>query len=658
MIFFSLIRTFAAEMNKKQYIFRITWICCLLLMGSRASCHKGSSILLEAESFLFPGGWVLDNQSMDQMGSPYLLAHGMGEPVEDATTRFTVKKDGSYRLWVRTRDWVKRWGAEGSPGRFTIAVNGRHLPVLFGTNTAEWDWQDGGCVELQKGLNTLALHDLTGFDGRCDAIYLTTDTEVAAPSGSLSEMKEWRRKELGIRRRTAGEYDLVVVGGGIAGCCTAVSAARLGLKVALVQNRPVLGGNNSSEVRVGLSGLIYQQPYPELGRLMDELGGVGHWTNYEAQQDTTSARSKRILAELAAHPEKLIHNAGPASNYEDGKKLNLLLAEKNISLFLNTQAVEVQTSHGKIRSVVGKDNLSGEELVFRGTLFADCTGDGTVGYLAGADYRMGREGRSETQESLAPSEADSLTMGASVQWYSEETEQVSSFPECSWALSFADSTCFPLTRGDWDWEAGLNDNQIEDIEYVRDHALRAVYGNWSYLKNHSSRKEEFARRKLRWVAFVAGKRESRRLMGDLILRQQDLEQAIPYEDATFTTTWGMDLHYPKPVPGMEGDPFLSYCKTLEHKPYAVPYRCLYSRNIDNLFMAGRDISATHAALGSIRVMRTGGMMGEVVGMAASLCKKHQALPRQIYEQYLPELKELMRKGVSGSGNEFFSPLDR
>lgn len=617
----------------------------LLLLANHAFGRRKTSILIEAESFLHPGGWVMDNQSMGQMGSPYLLAHGMGVPVEDATTRFQIGKSGTYRIWVRTRDWAKRWNAEGSPGRFQIAINGSYLSTLFGTKSAEWAWQDGGCIELSQGEHTLTLHDLTGFDGRCDAIWLTSETDAPAPPNRLSETKEWRHRELNIHRKNAGKYDLVVVGGGIAGCCTAVSAARLGLKVALLQNRPMLGGNNSSEVRVGLSGLIFQNPYPELGHLMDELGGVGHWTRYEALQDTTSERSQRILAELDAHPEKIIHNAGPASNYEDGKKLQLILSEKNISLFLNTQVIEAHAKKGLIRSVVGKDNLSGEERIFQGTLFADCTGDGTLGWLAGADYRMGREGREETKESLAPQQADSLTMGASVQWYAEETEQPSAFPECPWALSFSDSTCFPLTRGDWDWEAGLNDNQIEDIEYVRDHALRAVYGNWSFLKNHSSHQDEFAKRKLCWVAFIAGKRESRRLMGDLILRQQDLEKGIPYEDASFTTTWGMDLHYPKPVPGMEGEPFLSYCQTLQHQPYAVPYRCLYSRNIGNLFMAGRDISATHAALGSIRVMRTGGMMGEVVGMAASLCKKHQALPRDIYQQYLSELKELMKKGL-------------
>jgi hypothetical protein len=151
------------------------------------------------------------------------------------------------------------------------------------------------------------------------------------------------------------------------------------------------------------------------------------------------------------------------------------------------------------------------------------------------------------------------------------------------------------------------------------------------------------------VAYIGGKRESRRLLGDVILKEQDLVEHTAYEDASFTTTWGIDLHYPKVIPGLEEEPFLTYCDVQKIKPYAVPYRCLYSRNISNLFMAGRNISVTHIALGTIRVMRTGGMMGEVVGMAASVCKTHQANPRTVYESYLPELKVLMKKGVGKSG---------
>ena len=196
---------------------------------------------------------------------------------------------------------------------------------------------------------------------------------------------------------------------------------------------------------------------------------------------------------------------------------------------------------------------------------------------------------------------------------------------------------------------GLNDNQITEIEYIRDYALRAVYGNWDYLKNRSPKREEYANHKLQWVAYIGGKRESRRLLGDVVLREQDIVEARQYDDASFTTTWGIDLHYPKVIKGFKEEPFRSYANVLKIKPYAVPYRCLYSRNVSNLFMAGRNISVTHAALGTVRVMRTGGMMGEVVGMAASICREHHVLPREVYQSHLPELKELMEKGVGKLG---------
>ena len=598
--------------------------------------------LIEAESFEHLGGWVLDNQAASIMGSPYLLAHGLGVPVEDASTRFSVGRSGRYHLWVRTRDWTRPWGRKESPGRFEILLNGTPADSVFGTRSEEWNWHDGGIVNLHRGINTVALHDLTGFEGRCDAVYLTPDLNAAPPVSD----SPFRRKKLNLPSlQDAGHYDLVVVGGGIAGCCAAVTAARLGCKVALIQNRPVLGGNNSSEVRVGLSGLIRQQPYPRLGELMDELGGVGFWTNYEAQQDTASPRSKYILSLLSKHPEKLQHNAGPASNYEDEKKLQLIQSEPNISLFLNTEVVGVKMRGNSIRSVIGKNIANGIEYLFRSRVFADCTGDGNLGFLAGADYHVGRESRAETHEPSAPEVADQLTMGTSVQWYAEEAPTIQSFPDCPWAIQFTDSTCFPILRGDWQWEAGLDLDQIADIEHIRDHALRAVYGNWAYLKNHWKERDSYLNKRLAWVAYIGGKRESRRLMGDIVLTEQDILNRVAYEDASFTTTWGIDLHYPEHIPGLAEDPFTAYSQTMAISPYAVPYRCLYSRNIGNLFMAGRNISVTHIALGTVRVMRTGGMMGEFVGMAASLCRQYDILPRAVYTDHLAELKLLMEKEI-------------
>jgi hypothetical protein len=432
----------------------------------------------------------------------------------------------------------------------------------------------------------------------------------------------------------------------MAGCSAALTAARLGCKVALIQNRPVLGGNNSSEVRVGLSGLIYQEPYKNLGKSVDEIGSVGHWTLYEANLDPTNPRSRNILETIAKHPEKKIHNAGPASNYGDEKKLEILEKEPNISLFLNTHVYNAVTKDGRIVSVYGKNINTGTQTKFTGKYFADCTGDANLGFLAGAEFMEGRESRNETGEPSAPEKPDYLVMGTSVQWYAEEEKIKSSFPECPWAVRFDEKTVHKGIRGDWDWETGLSRNQVNEIEFIRDYALRVTFGNWDYLKNISLNKELYSNYRLAWVAYIGGKRESRRLTGDIVLREQDIDSGIVYPDASFTTTWSIDLHYPVRSEGFNGEAFRTTANQKEIKPYAVPYRCLYSRNIANLFMAGRDISVTHVVLGTIRVQRTTAMMGEVVGMAASICKQHNAMPRDVYEEYLNELKELMITGLA------------
>lgn len=610
------------------------------------SIKRNNTILIEAESFDDPGGWVTDQQSMDSMGSPYLLAHGLGVPVENAETKIEITDPGQYNVWVRTRNWTAPWTDAEPPGKFQVLFNSIPLKTIFGTEKPEWHWQYGGTLFLDKGKNKIALHDLTGFDGRCDAIVLTTDTEFIPPS-EVEALKQFRRSASGVTvdPADAGEFDLVVSGGGIAGITAAISAARLGCKVALIHDRPVPGGNNSSEVRVGLSGLIFQDPYPNLGLLVDEIGPVGHWTLWEAEQDPDSDRSRRILEIIKNNSEKKIHNAGPPGNYEDEKKLNAIKAEKNITLFLNTHVTEVSMSGNRIKSVTGKNIADGAEYKFFSRLFADCTGDGNLGYLAGADYSTGRESFSETGESKAPEQADDLVMGTSMQWYAEKTKEPVMFPDCPWAVQFNEKTCQYLTRGDWDWETGFYKDQVKDIEYIRDYGLRAVYGNWSFLKNRSKEREKYQNYKLSWLAYIGGKRESRRLLGDVILKEQDILDSVKYPDASFTTTWTIDLHFPLRPEGFNEEPFLSGTEMTEIKPYAVPYRCLYSRNIDNLFMAGRNISVTHVALGTVRVQRTTGMMGEVVGMAASLCRKYNVTPRKIYQKYLSDLTELLKKGV-------------
>ena len=624
-------------------ILKSLFLTGFLVLPMTGSCQHPQTIFIEAESFTNRGGWVIDQQSIDVTGSSYLLAHGMGVPVSDAETTINLQQNGEYRIWVRTRDWVAPWQVEGAPGRFQVLINSEALSTTFGTRRSDWHWQEGGSIRLNAGPVKVSLHDLTGFEGRCDAILLCSDQDFSPPE-DLNTLTNFRRQALGFSEEPedAGDYDFIVVGGGVAGICAAVSAARLGCKVALIQNRPVLGGNNSSEVRVGLSGLIYQEPYTNLGSLVDEIGGIGHWTLWEAQQDPSSVRSKKILEIIEQYPEKKEHNAGPPTNYADDKKLGVVQGAKNLSLFLNTHIMAAEMDGNRIISVTGRSIISGKEYKFKGKLFADCTGDGNLGFLAGADFSVGREAKSETGEPRAPVKSDQLVMGTSVQWNSTRMDQPNAFPTTSpWSVGFDEQTSVKTTKGDWDWETGALRDQVREMEVIRDYALRVIYGNWDFLKNKSIEKEEFTRYKLTWVAYIGGKRESRRLLGDVVLKEQDILEGRKFPDGSFTTTWDVDLHFPVRENGFTGEPFLSKADMRGIDPYQVPYRCLYSRNVSNLLMAGRNISVTHVALGTVRVQRTTGMAGEVIGMAASVCNNFDCLPRDVYEKYFSDLDALM-----------------
>lgn len=595
---------------------------CLLLLLLSCFPIKSAELFIEAESFGNKGGWSVDQQFMDLMGSPYLLAHGLGTPVEDAVAEVSFPEKGIYHAYVRTYNWTSPWKNGEGPGKFNLVVGGKSTSVLLGTEGSGWMWQYAGKIKVPELETTVGLHDLTGFDGRCDAIYFTTDFSQIPPS-EMDALDAFRREKLCLPELApiAGEYDFVVVGAGIAGMSAAVSAARLGCKVALINDRPVVGGNNSSEIRVHLGGRIETGIYPELGGLQKEFAPVREG------------------------------NAQPAEFYEDQKKLDWLKEESGVSLFLNYRVTGVEKNGDKIASVIAKHIESGKELRFKAPLFADCTGDGTVGALAGADFRMGRESRSEFGESRAPEVADKMTMGASVQWYSVENQNNSTFPDFDFGIVFNDLNCEKVTMGEWTWETGMNRDQIRDFEQIRDYGMLVVYSNWSFLKNRFKGKAAYKKRKLDWVAYVAGKRESRRLLGDYILKEDDIRKNVFHEDASFTTTWTIDLHEPDSLNSVHfpRNEFKADTKHTAIYPYPVPYRCLYSRNVGNLFMAGRNISVTHVALGTVRVMRTTGMMGEVVGMAASLCIKHGITPRYVYYSHLDELKSLMREGVGKKG---------
>lgn len=571
-------------------------------------------LLVETELFQDKGGWIVESQFVNQMGSPYLLAHGLGRPVADAKTKVTIEK-GCYHVWVRTKDWAP---FPQGPGKFNVSVGGYVLPVEFGSSgTVGWHWEYGGTINIIEKEVELLLHDLTGFEGRCDAIFFSENKDVCLPT-DLSEWKEYRKKFWPSADCTIDEgmFDFVVVGGGVAGICAAVQAARLGIKVALINNRPVLGGNNSSEYRIPMDGDVFRNKYPTLGRIVREVDG-----NKLDIKDSISYR------------------------YRDEWKKRVVQNERNIHLFENMHVVGAVVKNGKICSIEALNLNTLKMHSFQARFFADCTGDADLGRLAGADCRYGRECRSETGERWAPERADELVMGSSCHWYAQLSKDISEFQEQPWMLLFSDEYHFDLFQSRFNWETGFNSfHTVNDAEEIRDHNFRAIYGNWAYLKTHKS--EEYGKYKLAYLANFAGKRESYRLMGDVVLCQQDIEQKVEYPDAIVTTTWGIDLHYPDDVNlrHFPDEGFLSYAiHPLKQKDvYTFPYRCLYSRNIDNLFMAGRNISVTHVALGAIRVQRCTGMMGEVVGLAAFICCKNDCTPRNIYTHYWDEMEKMIK----------------
>jgi len=562
------------------------------------------SVLIEAESFDNKGGWVVDQQFIPSMGSPYLLAHGMGEPVENAATTVEFPESGRYYFWVRTKDWVPT--RPETPGTFKIIFDGKEFKDVFGVNEG-WQWVASGRIKVGNSKELkVELKDETGFEGRCDAIYFSKDKNDNPPV-DLSEMTSWRKEKLGIPPpESAGEFDLVVIGGGLAGCGAAVAAARQGIRVALINDRPVLGGNASKEIRVHTLGLkVYD--------IVDELGTL-HYPNGDAGAIAATDTIEMVVR-----------------------------AEKNITVFPNTRAYTVNKSGNTITSVDCFHTHTHKETRFEAPLFVDATGDGWIGYWAGCEVRMGRESRDEFDESMAPEKPDSMTMGNSILWNSVKIESEASvdpenelnvgWKEVPWAMEVAKD--YKATRGEWFWEYGLLMNTIYDAEEIRDHLFRAIYGNWYNVKQDP----ENADLKMKWMAYVMGRRESRRVMGDYILKEIDILERPDFEDGFVEEVRDIDIHYPK---GGKYD-FITYADFTKIKRYKIPYRCLYAKDVDNMFMAGRCLSATHVGLGSPRVMHTTAQMGVVVGTAAVVCIENNCSPRDVYKSHLADMKKRLDK---------------
>jgi len=572
---------------------------------------------IEAEDFKDYGDWRLDTQFVHLMGSAYLIAGGIGSPIRDATTDITVSKAGRYRVWVRTKDWLKGH----SPGRFTVSVNGvRSGQVLGVAETQAWIWQSAGEFELPCGAMRIALHDLTGYFARCDSLLLTTDLSYRPPNEPNDLLRERARLTgCSLEPREEGAFDVIVVGGGTAGCCAAIASARLGAKTALVQNRPVLGGNASIELGVGVAGASARHRNARESGIIEEAGEIKR-----RRGDRSVSEAFRILTE----------------------------AERRLAVFYNRHVVGVETDGGgRIVAVKAVDTLTGLHSRYRGLLVVACTGDGGVVFYAGAKYRMGRESREEFGEDLAPSQADAITMSGclmgnlAIGFRAEDTGVPTTYVPPSWAAKLPSGEAFGrairrLTTGEWWMEHPGDIDDLYDAERARDELIRISFGYWDYVKNAWPQRHEAATWKLVHVPHMDAKRETRRLIGDHILTQQEVQKGTLFPDRISYGGWSIDVHHPKGIfSGKEG-PY--YCDP--HVPiYTIPYRCLYSVNVENLLFAGRDISVTHIALGTVRVMGTLATLGQAAGTAAALCLRHNVSPRKLGQEYITELQQTLLK---------------
>jgi len=579
------------------------------LLGQIARSLDRKSVFVETAHFGRLGGWKLDTQFENYLGFSYLLAHGLGQPVKNAVASIEFPTAGRYHSWVLTKDWCP--GDWDSPGQFRVKLNHTTLDPTFGTQP-DWTWQSGGTVDVSEEdhlHSTISLQDLTGFEGRCSAVYFSLDANDVPPI-DRDTLPGWRRRKVGLSSEVIdeGSYDLVIVGGGISGCAAALAANARGVKTALIQNRPVLGGNASGEIRVHTEGIH--------GRAEEILQQIDtpHYPNGDAEAIDA-----------------------------DQKRMRNMSAATNVDIFLNHCLVSAEIDGNRIRSIQVHEAANGNMRKFSAPQFIDCTGDGWLGEMAGAEYRYGRESKNEFDEGWdlhgeiwSPEKPDNRVMGSSVLWYTKETNRRVSFPAVPWAKPVAKNHVTP--KGEWQWEFSKDDlHQIEDAESIRDHMFRAIYGTYA----NTIRRPQHANLELEWVAFVAGKRESRRLMGPHIFTGVDARDSIEFPDTVVTEKRSIDVHYQEALRGRPED-FLSEALFLKPKNgfYYIPYRSLYSRNVANLQMAGRCFSCTHIGLGGPRVMNTCGQMGVATGFAAALCRDHNADPADISAHHITALRAL------------------
>ena len=592
---------------------------------------KPIEIWLDAIDFDSTGGWKLDTQFLHLMGSGYLIAADEpGVPVEDATVAINIPEHGHYRIWVRDRNWLR----PHNPGQFSLLVDCKDAGNVLGTIPSDkWLWEIAGDVTLEKGQHTISLHDLTGYFARCAAIFITNDFDFV-PSRELDWIYAKRAEIKNLSKEIAqgGTYDVIVVGGGPGGVPAAIASARKGMNTLLLQNRPMLGGNASTEVGITMDG-----------------AGISH----------INAREGGIAEEI-----RRLRDRDPSFHGDWTRAMETLAsAEPNLTVLFNMHVCRAEMeSATKIHSVIARNMQDLTQTKFSAKIFIDCTGDAWLGYYAGAKYRYGREGSWQHNETIAPEFPDMLTMSGCIKsgnrpfFFKSETPVEYHAPAWVPALPADDKAFGRNITGNgghmyWWLEAPNIYDDMWDGEEARDALLMAVLGYYDHIKNHWSGKKKAQNLQLRFTSVFNGRRESRRLIGDYILTQDDCFNTEPFPDAISYAGWHLDVHHPEGLYSGEKGPM--HCALHVPMP-TIPFRCLYSVNIDNLLFAGRNISVSHVALGMVRVENTIATFGQAVGTAAAMCVRLNKTPRQICQQHIRQLQQQLIKDdqfIPGHQNE-------
>ncbi len=417
-------------------------------------------------------------------------------------------------------------------------------------------------------------------------------------------------------RKKTLDFEVAVVGGGIAGICAAVAAARQGARTVLIQNRPVLGGNSSSEIRAHVNGV-------------EHLRGTG-----------LAERETGIIEELFLHDRFL----NPQASYPlwDHSLYDFVIQEPNLELMLNTHCLEAVMSGTSIEAARCIQMTTEMQVTIRARVFIDCSGDGQLAASAGALFRTGREASSEFDEKYAPEVADGWQMGPSILMETKDMGKPTPYTPPSFAIPYDVEKSHPGRKfnhywiGPWWIEVGSDFDIIADQDTIRQKLMGYVHGVWDYIKN-SGEFPEAENLALDWVGNLPGPRESRRLIGDFILSEKDLLQHRHFHDAVAFGGWSLDEHCPGGIENLGEPP--SYFHEGFSEIYQIPYRCLYSKNISNLMFAGRNVSQTHIALSSTRVQGTTAVMGQAAGTAAGLCIREGVLPREAGKDYMNDIQE-------------------